>query len=273
VELYEQADDELSRTRPPSLLNTLTELPRTLMEMGSLLAFLPLLSRLPRGDQHPVLLLPGFMASDESTTVIRRYLLRMGYEPLPWSLGRNTGRMDLLDGRLTDRFEHLTRIYDCKISIIGQSLGGVYAREIARRFPHHVRQVITLGSPFGTRQASSTNPLVARLFRQQSGMTVEEMRDHLTGVQRGSPVPSTAIYSRGDGVVNWRVCREEDGPVTESVEVPGSHCGMGFNPLIYLIVADRLSLPSGEWRKFDCSMLHRFALPGSFGYVMGGFPT
>lgn len=271
--MNEEVDDDRRSFRPPSLINSMTELPRTLMEMGSLLAAMPLLSMLPKGDHHPVLLLPGFMASDHSTLVLRRYLLRMGYEPLPWKLGRNTGRLDLLEGKLIPRFERLSGTYGCKISIIGQSLGGVYAREIARRFPHSVRQVITLGSPFGTRKASSTNPLVAQLFRHQSGMTIEEMRDKLSDVAGELPVPSTAIFSRGDGVVNWRVCREVDGPVTQSIEVFGSHCGMGFNPLIYFILADRLSLPSGGWRKFDYGKLQRLMDPCSFALGVRGFTT
>ena len=271
--MYEEFEDDVRSFRPPSLFNTVTELPRTLMEMGSLLATMPLLSILPKGDQHPVLLLPAFMASDDSTTVIRRYLLRMGYEPLPWQLGRNTGRIDLLEEKLVDRFEQLRRTYQCKISIIGQSLGGVYAREIARRFPNDVRQVITLGSPFSTRKASSTNLLVAQLFHQQSGMTIEEMRDRLPDAKIGSTVPSTAIFSRGEGIVNWRVCQEVDGPMAESVEVIGSHCGMGFNPLVYFIVADRLSLPIGKWRKFDYRKLQGFTNPCSFGRGLRGFAT
>ena len=271
--MYEELDDDLRRSSPPSLINTVTELPRTLMEMGSLLAAMPLLSMLPKGDQHPVLLLPGFMAGDDSMIMIRRYLVRMGYKPLPWLLGRNTGRIDLLEEKLVSRFERLRRAYQCKISIIGQSLGGVYAREIARKFPNDVRQVITLGSPFGTRKASSSNPLVARLFHQQSGMTIEEMRDRLPDAKLGSTVPSTAIFSRGDGVVNWRVCREVDGPMAESVEVIGSHCGMGFNPLVYFIVADRLCLQVGKWRKFDCGKLQRFTNPCSLGPRLMGFTT
>lgn len=269
--MNEEFDDAMRRSRPPSLLNAVTELPRTLMEMASLLAAMPLLSRLPKGDQHPVLLLPAFMASDDSTLMIRRYLWRMGYEPLPWLLGRNTGGMDLLEEKLIGRFGQLSRTYRCKISIIGQSLGGVFAREVARRFPDDVRQVITLASPFGTRKASSTNPLVAQLFHQQSGMTIEEMGDRLPDANIGSTVPSTAIFSRGDGIVNWRVCKEVDGPMAESVEVIGSHCGMGFNPLVYFIVADRLSLPIGKWRKFDCGKLQRFTNPCSFGPGLRGF--
>jgi pimeloyl-ACP methyl ester carboxylesterase len=259
--LYETIDVGKHQARPPSLFNTLTELPRTLVEMGSLFASFPLLSRLPRGDLHPVLLLPGFMASDDSTLMLRRYLLKMGYDPLPWSLGRNTGNQVLFEQKLTEKFSQLAETYQGKISIIGQSLGGVYARDLAHRFPDKIRQVITLGSPFRAMAAGATSPIVTELFKRQSGMSIEEMRDKLADISahKTPGVPTTAIYSKGDGVVNWRVCLEGDSHQTESIEIRGSHCGMGFNPLIYCIVADRLSLPEGEWQNFDLSQLKKFS--------------
>jgi len=268
--LYEELDVSGYHARPPSLYHTLTELPRSLIEMSSLLAALPTLSNLPKGDRHPILLLPGFMAGDSSTLMLRRFLLYMGYEPLPWTLGRNTGSLNQFEEKLINRFEHLAQTYNEKISIIGQSLGGVFARNIAHRFPDHVRQVITLGSPFGALAAGSTNQLVTALFRQQSGLSVEEMKDKIAEIESGkSPsVPSTAIFSKGDGVVNWRVCREDDGHQTESIEVRGSHCGMGFNPLIYYIVSDRLAQPENRWRQFDSSKLRQFTYPGSFACML-----
>jgi len=259
--LYEEIDVGKRHARPPSLFNTLTEIPRTLAEMGSLFASFPLLSQLPRGDMHPVLLLPGFMASDDSTLMMRRYLLRMGYEPLPWSLGRNTGKLELFETKLTEKFRQLSETYRGKISIIGQSLGGVYARDLAHRFPDKVRQVITMASPFRAMTASATSPIVTELFKRQSGMSIEEMREKLTDIttSKSPGVPTTAIFSKGDGVVNWRVCLEGDGHQTESIEVRGSHCGMGFNPLVYCIIADRLSLPENEWQSFDHRKLRKFS--------------
>lgn len=272
VSLYKELDVGRYHARPPSMYHTLTELPRSLIELSSLFAALPTLSNLPKGDRHPILLLPGFMAGDSSTLMLRRFLLYMGYEPLPWTLGRNTGSLEQFEEKLINRFYQLARTYNEKISIIGQSLGGVFARNIAHRFPDHVRQVITLGSPFGAMAASSTNQLVTALFRQQSGLSVEEMSSKISGIEAGkSPsVPSTAIFSKGDGVVNWRVCREDAGYQTESIEVSGSHCGMGFNPLIYYIVSDRLSQPEKQWRQFDRKKLQKFTYPGSFVYTLQG---
>jgi len=251
--MYEEIDVAAWRAGAPPLANALTELPRTLMEMQGLLAALPLLSMARRRDGDPVLLLPGFLAGDESTAVIRRFLTRLGYEPLPWDLGRNTGRAEIMQRLLPERMLDLARSAGRRLSLVGQSLGGVYARELARMYPDHVRQVITLGSPFATRHGTSTVPIVRRLFEQQSGMTVEAMRELLESMDPhvSPPVPMTAIYSRGDGVVNWRVCKEaEEDEMTQNIEVCGSHCGMAFNPLIYRIVADRLAQREDDWQHY-----------------------
>jgi len=251
--LYETLEVSQYRSRSPSPLNALTEIPRTLLEMSALVMALPLLSLLPKGDNHTVLVLPGFMAGDESTTVLRRYLSSLGYAATPWLLGRNTGRLEIMQSRLQDRLETICAHSDGPVSLIGQSLGGVYARELARLFPTKVRQVITLGSPFGVTNAHAANPLVKRLFEQQTGMTIEQMRD-ATGAldpHRTPPIPLTAIYSKGDGIVNWRVCRDiDEDHQTQNIEVCGSHCGMGFNPSIYRIIANRLAQSTAHWQKY-----------------------
>ncbi|MCB1644045.1 MAG: alpha/beta fold hydrolase [Pseudomonadales bacterium] len=256
--MYEQLDVSQFRSKPPSFLNAITEVPRTLVEISTLAATLPLLSALPRGDGHTVMLLPGFLAGDESTAVLRRYLRHMGYTALPWTLGRNTGKIELLRDLLPKRFEDLCRAGHGKITLIGQSLGGVYAREIARTYPDHIRQVITLGSPFAVKHAGATNPVVQRLFEQQTGMTVEQMRSAIDELDphKTPPVPLTAIYSKGDGIVHWQVCMEaEEDHQTQNIEVLGSHCGMAFNPLIYHIIADRLSQQDKHWQKYKMCQL------------------
>jgi pimeloyl-ACP methyl ester carboxylesterase len=179
----------------------------------------PLLDRAPRGDGHPVLTLPGFLAGDSSTRILRRYLKRLGYSAHPWKLGRNFGRTGVVQEKLFERVTELAERHERKISIVGWSLGGVYARELAKHLPNHVRQVITLGSPFG----------------------------------RSMPprVPTTAIWSKTDGITDWRDCREVDGPQRENIEVPGSHCGLGWNALVLWAIADRLAQPEGDWQPFQ----------------------
>ncbi len=259
--MYENLDlpeklssNERLKARPPSLLNALTEFPRTLIDMGALCLSMPLLASMPRGDGHPVMVLPGFMASDQSTAFLRRYLKQLGYDPIGWELGRNSGRFEIIHHILVDRFLEAAEVCGDKITLIGQSLGGVYARELARLYPDKVRQVITLGSPFGVVNGTAANPLVRSLFEIQSGRSIEEMREAIFEMDphKTPPVPLTAIYSKGDGVVNWRVCREafEDFE-TDNIEVLGAHCGMGFNAAIYYIIADRLAQPQDDWQKFE----------------------
>ena len=250
--MYEHLDVDEHQGAGPPLWNALTEMPRAFLEMSGLLASVPALSQMPRGDGHSVLVLPGFLASDQSTATLRRYLRFLKYDALPWQLGRNTGRPEIMQRLLVERFHELTDD-NVKLTLIGQSLGGVYARELARLYPDKVRQVITLGSPFGTRRGETTLALVRRAFERASGLTIEAMRELLVAMDpHVSPdVPLTAIYSKGDGVVNWRVCREKhEDELTENIEVLGSHCGMGFNPMIYYIIANRLSQPAGIWRRF-----------------------
>jgi len=259
--LYQKLDlpealsrDEQLKARSPSLLNVLTEIPRTLLDMGALCLSSPLLASMPRGDGHPVMVLPGFMAGDQSTALLRGYLKQLGYAPMGWELGRNSGRFEIIHHILIERFLEAVDSCDDKITLIGQSLGGVYARELARFFPDKVRQVITLGSPFGVLNGTAANPLVRRLFEIQSGLSIEKMREAIYEMDphKTPPVPLTAIYSKGDGVVNWRVCKEafEDFE-TDNIEVYGAHCGMGFNAAIYYIIADRLAQPRNDWKKFE----------------------
>jgi pimeloyl-ACP methyl ester carboxylesterase len=196
------------------------------------------------------MVLPGFTAGDESTLILRRYLSRMNYQALPWQLGQNTGSFELQD-RLLAMFRSVTAGFSGRISLIGQSLGGVYARILAYEFPDSIRQVITLGSPFASSSPETTNALVGRLFRYMSGMSHDEMRDQMTNLPKAPPpVPSTAIYSKADGVVHWRSCLEFEGARSENIEIYGSHSGMALNPAVFHVIADRLAQPEGRWQPF-----------------------
>lgn len=245
---------DVAKPHGPSLTNLLTEIPRTLFQLGSLPMAWPLLGTLSKGDGHKVMVLPGFMASDGSTGVLRRYLKRMGYSPVGWGLGRNTGRFDLMAARLPEVFLDLVDQTDGKISLIGQSLGGVFARELGRLYPDHVRQVISLGSPIRMDKSDAVASIVARLFEQSTGMTPEKMRDALEFFDESAApsIPMTAIYSKGDGVVRWEGCMEEfEDDMTQNIQVCGTHCGMAFNPSIYHIVADRLAQAEDNWVKYQ----------------------
>jgi pimeloyl-ACP methyl ester carboxylesterase len=200
-----------------------------------------------------VLLIPGFLAGDSSLGVLKRYLTRMVYQAETWGLGRNTGRSEHLFDYLPERLHEMAAQAGEPVSLIGQSLGGVFGRELARQYPDQVRQVITMGSPFGAKNSAVTMRALTHLYKASSGDTVHEMLSMMQErrIQDSPDVPVTAIYSKGDGVVHWRACREmvEDHK-TQNVEIIGSHCGMGFNPAIYYILADRLAQNPDSWSRF-----------------------
>jgi len=230
-------------TIPPPSVALLALEGRAWLELAALVPALPLLGRAPVGDGHPVLVLPGWLASDRSTQALRWFLRNRGYHAHGWRLGRNYGPSGALRTALAERFTALRQRHGRRLSLIGWSLGGIYARELARRFPRDVRQVITLASPF--RDPSATS--IGRFFgARRDGPPAGPHAP--PGVPL--PVPSTSVYSRSDGIVAWRSCLEEGGPQRESVEVRSSHCGMGHHPAVLLVIADRLAQPEGAWRPF-----------------------
>lgn len=208
------------------------------------------LRRAPRGDGHPVMVLPGFTGSDASTRVMRTFLRGLGYYVHAWRLGRNWGPTDyILDG-IAERFGTLSNEHGQKLSLIGHSLGGVFARELARRAPNRVRQVITLGSPVRFRAGETSN--IEPLYRSLRGRHSERVRGMRPAELPHLPdsVPLTAIVTRSDGVVGWQSCTIDAGTARECIEVRGSHTGLIHNPAVMLIVADRLAQPEGQWRPF-----------------------
>lgn len=252
--MYEELDVGRHQANPPALFHTLTEFPRAMLEVSHLTMMFPALSMRPKGDNHPLLLIPGFLASDLSLSMLRRYLTSLGYKAETWGFGRNTGRPEHLYDHLPEKLLEMAETYAEPVSLIGQSLGGVYARELAKEFPQATRQVITMGSPFGARNSGVAIQLVRRLVEQQSGRDVDELIELMVtkGPQVSPDVPVTAIYSKSDGVVHWRVCREaEEDHRTQNIEVNGSHCGMGFNATIYYIIADRLAQCMDNWTRFE----------------------
>lgn len=231
--------------RAPSPMLTLIE-GRAVLEFAALLASTPFLRRLPRGDGHSVLVLPGLGASDRSTAPLRAFLSDRNYDAHGWNLGRNVGPREGQRDALAERVAGLQRKSGRKVSLIGWSLGGIYAREIAKRMPDNVRQVITLGSPFANPGATS----VRRIYEALRGEPISAARD-FTRFRAPPPVPATAIFSKSDGVVAWQSCLEPDAPQTENIEVGGSHVGLGVNPAALYVIADRLAQGEASWAPFD----------------------
>ena len=235
--------------RPPSpMLSMLDQF--IMLEYGTFVAMGARLAGDADGDGHPVLVLPGFGGSDSSTGPLRAALRRKGYATHGWKLGLNIGPhhhiVEGLDQRLTD----LHRRYGgVTVSLVGWSLGGVYARELARLRPDAVRQVITLASPYrmrpGDRSRASMfyDALAPRTDRFLPQTEPEEARPPM-------PVSATSIYTRTDSVVRWHTCIDTVGPGRENIEVIGTHNGLGVNVAALLAIFDRLAQPQGRWAPF-----------------------
>jgi pimeloyl-ACP methyl ester carboxylesterase len=228
----------------------MTEMPRALGELQALAHAAPLLQTLPRGDGHRVLVLPGFMGDDRSTAPLRWFLVGRGYRALPWRLGRNLGPTDeIIDGMeaMLERFATTRQ----RISIVGWSLGGIFARELARAHVGVLRSVITLGSPFQLQAGDRYLTNAGEAYDAASVLHSPRAARFVPVEGRPSmPVPTTNIYSRADGVVPWDSCVDIHGDRCENIEVPGSHAGLGHNPVVLALIADRLAQPDGVWHPY-----------------------
>jgi pimeloyl-ACP methyl ester carboxylesterase len=250
----------VTTTLRPSLALFISEPGRALADYGAMLATSPVLLRAPRGDGHPVLVLPGLLAEDASTATMRVFLRSLGYEVHGWQLGRNLGPTPAILKGMTARLDDLHRATGRSISLVGWSLGGIFARELSRARPAPVRQVITLGSPFGLSDPddSRANSTYRRLGVLHVSPRSLPGRERLS---RPIPVPTTAIYSRLDGVVPWQACITSPGHNHENVAVYSSHLGMGHNAAVLWVIADRLAQSAGSWQPFRAPSLARHLFP------------
>jgi hypothetical protein len=244
-----------SAIRPPGRHLMALEAIAAPWEHASTLAWWPLLRMAPRGDGHPVLVIPGLGASDSSTLLLRQYLSQQGHATYAWQLGANLGPQGGKLRALRQRIVDLDAQHGRTVSLIGWSLGGIYARELAKMQPHHVRSVITLGTGFtGNLNATSVNRFYEFVSGEKFGPT--PFHHHLSV---NPEAPTTSIWSRTDGVVAWECSVLEEGPRAENIEVRASHIGMGGNPSVLFAIADRLAQPEGRWKAFDKSGLRRLA--------------
>ena len=234
--------------QPPSRTLMLLEA-RAIGELGAFIGSLPLLSMTAKGDGHPVIVLPGLVTSDTSTGPLRSFLESRGYAVSGWGLGRNFGLRAGIQEAMVDLVKRENDLHGRKVSLVGWSLGGLYARQLAKMMPRRVRSVITLGSPFAG-SPKATNAW--RVYEAVSGQRSDHEEPTFGGnMARTPPVPTTAIFSRTDGICAWQSCMEKPGKRAENIEVFGSHCGMGHHPAVVYAVADRLAQVEGQWKPFD----------------------
>lgn len=248
---------------PPNRFWTFAE-GRAMFELGAFYASRPMLSGLPNGDGHAVITLPGFMASNNSTQPMRSLLSSLGYDAHGWDSGRNVRVTEALIGRLEAQLDRLYRETGRTVSLVGWSLGGVLARELAKLQPDKVRLVISLGSPISD-DRNHTN--ASRLFEFFNGEEPEKLRGgQFTGLDVAPPVPTTSIFTKTDGIVHWRGSvqsphKTPGNSPSENIVVYASHCGLGVNPSVMIAIADRLAQDEGDWMPFEASPMQSWMFP------------
>lgn len=207
----------------------------------------------PRGDGHPVLLIPAFLRGDRYMLPLRRFLSDSGYDVYGWRLGINVGPTDRILSGVEQRLDEISARHGRKVSLIGHSLGGAIARELAKKRPEDIRLLVVLSSPIRLPTASSLEPVYRMLSRwhsPSSSMLYASFNEPPT-------VPVTAIHTRTDGIVAWQSCFEVEGPFRENIEVAGPHSTMARNPAAWRIIADRLAQGDDKWQPYVSAPLTR----------------
>jgi pimeloyl-ACP methyl ester carboxylesterase len=236
------------------------EFGRVVLEMGSTAMLAPLLKTLPRGDGHTIMTIPGFMGADGSTSQLRRFLNRLGYHAIPWGLGRNASNVrsqniddflahrlqteDLIAKRIEAEFVASGR----KVTLVGWSLGGLYAVALAHRFPQWVRQVVTLGTPFGDPRGTALYSVMGNIYKHE--VDDEALQRWVAHTYSGGTlrVPILALFSESDGIVSSGIARcEADPHFVTNMAVVASHVGFPFNPVVFAVIGNHLVEPHERW--------------------------
>jgi pimeloyl-ACP methyl ester carboxylesterase len=214
------------------------------------------------GEGRPVLVLPGFYGTDGMTSRLRAHLRRLDYSAHGWRLGRNVGLTDRIVDGLLARFDEIADRHGQPVSVVGWSFGGLLARWVAHRRPDRVRQVVCLGSPW--RQEGERTRSTAMFERARAKHGLSERAREIVDELRG-PVPAhcTAIYSKTDGILNWRSCELDEGKSCENITVPSSHVGLVSNPLALAALADRLAQDPRDPQPFEWTSCLRRTLVGT----------
>lgn len=224
-----------------------------MVELGTMPLIKPWLTRSKTELAHAVLVIPGFTTNGRSTKVLRKALQSLGYDAHTWNQGINLGvRQELFDG-VTDELDRLYKEYGGKVSLIGQSLGGIYARQLAKIRADKVSRVITLGSPVNDPEGrgSHVSGLYKVLNPEQLGENTDTWPFIAWNLDEPPPVPTTVIYSKFDGICHWRTCIQQgEHEQVENIEIVGSHIGMAINPVAQYVIAERLACSDTEWRPF-----------------------
>ena len=254
--------DYIADIRPPKLRHSVMELGRVFLEMGASVALGPLFKTLPEGDGHSIMTLPGFMGADGSTAQLRKFLNNRGYKAVSWGLGRNTSEHEseglerFLDDRIhTEQLvaEEIRKEYEAsgrKVTLIGWSLGGLYAVSLAHQYPEMIRQVITLGTPYGDPRGTALYNVMEKLYDNAEPVDEASLRRWTEYTYSGGllQVPVLALYSESDGIVSPGIAKCQGDPkYVTNMAVMASHVGFPFNPLVYAVIANSLVKRDRRW--------------------------
>ena len=250
--------------RPPKLRHSISELGRVALEAGASALCKGIFKTLPDGDGHTVMTIPGFMGADGSTAMLRSFLNDRGYRAIPWGLGRNAsearantmedfmGHRAQVEDKIAARIELEYRATGRKLTLIGWSLGGLYAVALSHRYPHWIRQVITLGTPFGDPRGTALYSVMARMNQRSPGEESEEALQQWVDYTYGGGelrVPILTLFSESDGIVGKGIARcEADPKYVTNMAVMASHVGFPFNPVVFAVIANHLVSPDRRWR-------------------------
>ena len=189
------------------------------------------------GDGQPVIVIPGFLAPDMSTARLRGFLTQQGFYVRSWNGGINLGPMPNVVRNVIGQVEALANMTGRKVALVGISLGGTTAREIAKQCPDRIARVITLVSPIHLPVATPLAPLAQAASRLWDPADLAGMK----AIAEAPPVPLTAVISRDDGIIEWERSRPAPAEHVEVVEIDGAHMAICTNPQAQRIVADRLA--------------------------------
>jgi pimeloyl-ACP methyl ester carboxylesterase len=257
--------------RPPRLHHSLMEAGRVFLEMGSSAMLAPVLKALPKGDGHTVMTIPGFMGADGSTSRLRKFLNGRGYRAIPWGFGRNASEVrsrDIddfiahraaMEDRLAQRIEQEYLASGARLTLIGWSLGGLYAVALAHRCPQWIRQVVTLGTPYGDPRGTALYSVMGALYDNEvDEQGLQRWVEHTYSGGR-LRVPVLALYSESDGVVGVGIAQCQASPdYVTNMAVMASHVGFPFNPLVFAVIANHLVEPHERWSICSSERLRPF---------------
>ncbi len=225
---------------PPPLYNVLLET-RAVAEWTSMFWLYPFIPKHKSDKEKPVLLMPPYLGNDNSTTFVRKYLKSLGFKTYKWDLGINMINSKSLP-KLIEKLDEIYEKHQEKVSLVGWSGGGIFAKIIANRYPEKVAQLITIGSPvWGVKNMKT--PVISSLEFLRGTKLKERNEKFIKELEAIPKIPITCVYTKTDGLIPWKNCMEAETyrDDIKNVEVFGSHCGMGANATVLLTVANALN--------------------------------